>query len=129
MRFIGIAGILLSVFMMVKPFDHRNNDCGSAIFPEWSYPSAITYTPRDPDSPIQKALDRAREIAPVRSKASVEPPRKARSKWMTCEDEINERRVIYGVVGIFGLGVFFFGGNLINTGRVTGVKEDEDKQQ
>ncbi len=85
MRFIGIAGILLSVFMMVKPFDIRNSDCGSAIFPEWNHPS--------------------------------------------CEDEINERRVIYGVVGIFGLGVFFFGGNLINTGRVTGVKEDEDKQQ
>ena len=125
MRFIGIAGILLSIFMMVKPFDHRNNDCGSAIFPEWSYPRATAYTPQNPDSPIQKALDRAREMAPVAVKASPE----TRSKWITCEDEINKRRVIYGVVGIFGLGVFFFGGNLINTGRVTGVKEDEDKQQ
>ncbi len=129
MRFIGIAGILLSVFMMVKPFDHRNNDCGSAIFPEWNYPRATTYTPPDPDSPIQKALDRAREMAPVEVEGAVEMTLEPTSKWMSCEDEINERRVIYGVVGIFGLGVFFFGGNLINTGRVTGVKEDEDKQQ
>ncbi len=125
MRFIGIAGILLSAFMMIKPFEAHSDNCGSPIFPETKEPTyGIINIPRDSNDPLSKALDRIGE------KVSMEKgsPSKKSTNRMTCEDEINERRVIYGVVGIFGLGVFFFGGNLINTGRVTGVKEDEDKQ-